>query len=343
MNDLVPYKPKFEVIELSSSEKVSSYLSSLVMLTRGEAKGELVSALVPWVCNRLRSEGSRGVYLQDLGSFFTHMGAQGIAPEAVTADEVALYAEALGQSGERASTISRKLSAIRGAYRQFGKKGLVDWKTVGDIQAVESPTVMKNITPALSQAEAVRLLHVPDKGTMAGLRDHAMLFVFFKTACRVSAVVHAKVGDLERTDTEYYLHVREKGKKEARKALLEAAPAVLAYMDAGGIQEDEAGPLFRPVAKDRKTLLRKPLRREIVCDIVKRYAGEAGIQVKRGGGRAVTVHSLRKTALTNALRNGAPIEKVQQLAGHSDIRTTQLYYEAGAKDSEDAARHIQIR
>src|SRR5207247_2681578 len=60
------------------------------------------------------------------------------------------------------------------------------------------------------------------------------------------------------------------------------------------------------------------------------------------GNGGVGVHSLRKTALTNALENGAPIQKVQQLAGHADIRTTQLYFRPSAKDSEDAARHIHI-
>lgn len=55
------------------------------------------------------------------------------------------------------------------------------------------------------------------------------------------------------------------------------------------------------------------------------------------------VHSLRKTAITNALQNEAPIKKVQQLAGHADIRTTQLYFQPSAKVSDAAARHIQIR
>jgi hypothetical protein len=49
------------------------------------------------------------------------------------------------------------------------------------------------------------------------------------------------------------------------------------------------------------------------------------------------------TAITNALQNGAPIEKVHQFAGHSEIRTTQFYYKPSAKDAEDAASHIQIR
>ena len=76
---------------------------------------------------------------------------------------------------------------------------------------------------------------------------------------------------------------------------------------------------------------------------MKKYARQVGIDVDRLGSRGVAVHSLRKTAITNALENGAPIEKVQQLAGHCDIRTTQLYFRPSAKDSEDAARHIQIR
>jgi integrase/recombinase XerD len=97
------------------------------------------------------------------------------------------------------------------------------------------------------------------------------------------------------------------------------------------------------VSKDGKTLLRKHLPREVIWRTVKKFARRVGIDADRLEGRGVGVHALRKTALTNALENGAPIEKVQQLAGHCDIRTTQLYYKPSAKDSEDAARHIQIR
>jgi len=62
---------------------------------------------------------------------------------------------------------------------------------------------------------------------------------------------------------------------------------------------------------------------------------------KGPGGAAV--HALRKTAITNALEHGAKMEQVQQLAGHCDIRTTQLYFAPKERDAEEAARHIQIR
>ena len=158
-----------------------------------------------------------------------------------------------------------------------------------------------------------------------------------------SAVRNSRIGDIERTDFDWYLVVREKGGKTQRKALLEAVPALFTYLDKGGIRDDLDGPLFRPIARDRRTLLRQHLHRSTIWEIVKRNARKAGLDPDRVGRRGIGVHSLRKTAITNALENGAPIQKVQQLAGHADIRTTQLYFQPSAKDSEEAARHIQIR
>ena len=136
-----------------------------------------------------------------------------------------IYKEAMVRAGLKSGTVARKLCVIRGAYQQFAKKGLLSWEAVGDIQSVKAPHVEKNTTPDLSEEEAKRLLHAPDMSTMLGLRDHAMFFTYFKTACRCSAIVNAKVGDLERTDTEWYLVVTEKRQRRRRLALLEAATA----------------------------------------------------------------------------------------------------------------------
>jgi site-specific recombinase XerD len=324
---------------LTTEKKVAAFLSQLLAAAEG---GGAAEAILPWVCYRLPSEHSRRAYARDLAAFVRHMGKQGIDPLRVAGDDLRHYKAALLAAGKSRTTVARVLSVLRGTYEQFGKKGLIEWQRVRDIQAVESPRVEKNTTPCQSQQEAVRLLHAPDTETLVGKRDHALLLVYFKTAARCSAVARACVGHLERTDTDYYLRVREKVGKTQRKTLLEAAPALLAYLDAGRIRYDLDGPLFRPVAKDRKTLLRSHLTRSTVLAIVKKYARKAGISTRRLGARGIGVHALRKTAITNALQNGAPIEKVQQLAGHSDIRTTQPYFQPSAKDSEEAARHILI-
>lgn len=327
--------------DLSTERKVATYLTSL--LPAASDGGNPAAALVPWVCDRLRSVHSRRAYASDLAAFVTHMREHRVGPLAVTGDHVRIYKGGMLEAGHAPPTIARLLSVLRGTYEQFGKRGLMDWETVQDIQAVTAPRVNKNTTPALSETEAKRLLHAPDTSRPGGIRDHALLFVFFMTACRCSAVANAQVGHIERTDTDFYLLLREKGDKLQRKALLEAAPPLLRYLEVAGITDDIDGPLFRPLAKDRRDFLREHLSRQAVWKIVKKHARDAGIHVDRLGGRGVGVHSLRKTALTNALEHGARIEQVQQLAGHADIRTTQLYYQKKERDAEDAARHIQIR
>jgi len=326
--------------DLSSSRKVSAFLRRLMPANQGEAAD---AALVPWVCDVLPANNSRLAYARDLANFQTYLANHNLDPLRVTGDDVRIYKEGLRQVGVSSATIARRLSVLRGTYQQFGKHGLIDWNQVRDIQAVTSPRVEKNTTPVMSEAEAKRLLHAPDTTTIVGLRDHAMLFCFFITACRCSAIANACVGNIERTDTNYYLLVTEKGKKKQRKALLEAAGPLLRYLDAAEIADDRDGPLFRPVAKDRRTLERRHMHRTTIWNIVKKCARHAGIHVDRLGGRGIACHSLRKTALTNALEHGAKMEQVQQLAGHADIRTTQLYYQPKDRDAEDAARHIQIR
>ena len=101
-------------------------------------------AIIPWFCDSLPSASSRRDYYNDLKAFFGFMADMGVQPFHVTGDHVRLYKEALVQSNKKSATIARALSVIRGAYEQFGKKGLVDWECVGDIQAVSSPRVEKN-------------------------------------------------------------------------------------------------------------------------------------------------------------------------------------------------------
>jgi site-specific recombinase XerD len=304
---------------------------------------EPLDALVPWACDVLHSKRSIEAYGQDLRDFLSHMANLGIAPQDVKADHVRLYKAALRESGKSPGTISRKLSVLRGVYRQLAKRGLVSWETAQDIVAVASPRVEKNTTPALTEMQARKLLHAPDTTTLQGLRDRAILHTFFITACRVSALASAKVGHLEFDGVDHYLRVTEKRGKKQRKILLDAARSVLAYLDAAGIASDVEGPLFRSFAEDGRTLSDRPLHRSSMWRLVKRYCVVAGLDPRRLGGRGVGVHSLRKTAINNAIENGASLHEAREFSGHSDIRTTELYFVRRDEDAERAARRIQIR
>ena len=286
---------------------------------------------MPWICDALLSNHSVKAYGRDFTDFVRHMQAQGVAPLEVTADHVKLYKRALLEAGMATATVARRLSVLRGAYEQLAAKGLISWETAQDIAAIKAAGVQKNSTPSLTQRQAVALLEAIPTDTLQGLRDLAMMSVFFLTGCRVSAVTHACVGHLETDGVEHYLHVTEKRNKKRRKILLDAARPVLAYVERAGIREDREGPLFRPLTPDAARLIRRHLDRKTPWRLVKKYCLAAGIDPARLGSRGIGIHSLRKTAINDAIRNGATMHEVREFAGHSDIRTTELYSSAGRK------------
>ena len=245
--------------------------------------------------------------------FLRHMQAQGVDPLEVTADHVKLYKRALLEAGRTSATVARRLSVLRGTYQQLAAKGLVSWETAQDIAAVKAPGVQKNSTPSLTQKQAIALLEAIPTDTLQGIRDLAMMSVFFLTGCRVSAVTGACVGHLETDGVEHFLHVTEKRNKKRRKILLDAARPVLAYVARAGIGEDKEGPLFRPMTPDATRLIRRHLDRKTPWRLVKKYCQAAGIDPDRLGGRGIGIHSLRKTAINDAIRNGASMHEVRRI------------------------------
>jgi integrase len=109
-----------------------------------------------------------------------------------------------------------------------------------------------------------------------------------------------------------------------------------------GIKDDREGPLFRPMTPTGLGLARRHIDRKTPWRLVKKYCQAAGIDPSRLGTRGIGIHSLRKTAINDAIRNGATMHEVREFAGHSDIRTTELYFIHKEEDTEVAARRIQI-
>jgi site-specific recombinase XerD len=340
---LLPERSDFLEGDEPAADKVEAFLAKALPAVVSDPE-TTAHALVPWICDALLSNHSIKAYGRDFVDFVRHMEAQGVDPLQVTADHVKVYKRALLEAGMQRTTVARRLSVLRGTYRQLAAKGLVAWETAQDIAAIQAPTgVEKNTTPALTQKQAIALLEAIPTGTLQGLRDFALMSVFFMTGCRVSAIVAACVGHLETDGVEHYLNVTEKRHKKRRKILLDAARAVKAYVERAGIKDDLEGPLFRPLSPDGLSLLRRHLDRKTPWRLVKKYCQAAGIDPHRLGSRGIGIHSLRKTAINDAIRNGAQMHEVREFAGHSDIRTTELYFVRKGEDAEMAARRIQIR
>ena len=338
---LVPERSDFFEGDAPAADKVQAFLANALEASDGSAT--VAGALVPWICDALLSNHSVKAYGRDFMDFIRHMQAQGVTPLEVTADHVKLYKRALLEAGKTSATVARRLSVLRGAYEQLAAKGLVSWEIAQDIAAVKAPGVQKNATPSLTQRQAIDLLKAIPTDTLQGMRDLAMMSVFFLTGCRVSAVTGACVGHLETDGVDHYLHVTEKRNRKRRKILLDAARPLLAYIERAGIKEDREGPLFRPLRPDGLGLARRHLDRKTPWRLVKQYCQAAGIDPKRLGSRGIGIHSLRKTAINDAIRNGASMHEVREFAGHADIRTTEVYFIRKEEDAEVAARKIQIR
>ena len=339
---LVPERTDFLEGDSPAAAKVEGFLARALEATGGDAP-TTAGALVPWICDVLLSNHSVKAYGRDLMDFVRHMQAQGVDPLNVTADHVKCYKRALLEAGMKSATVARRLSVLRGTYKQLAAKGLVFWETAQDIAAVKAPGVQKNSTPSLTQRQAISLLEAIPAETLQGIRDLALVSVFFITGCRVSAVTGACVGHLETDGVEHYLNVTEKRNKKRRKILLDAARPVRAYLERAGIGDDKEGPLFRPMRPDGAGLARRHLDRKTPWRLVKKYCAAAGIDPARLGSRGIGIHSLRKTAINDAIRNGATMHEVREFAGHADIRTTEVYFVRKEEDAEVAARRIQIR
>ncbi len=199
---LVPERSDFLEGNAPAADKVQAFLARALEAT-GDGSAT-AGALVPWICDALLSNHSVKAYGRDFMDFVRHMQAQGVAPLEVTADHVKLYKRALLEAGMTSATVARRLSVLRGAYKQLAAKGLVSWETAQDIAAIKAAGVQKNSTPSLTQRQAVALLEAIPTDTLQGIRDLAMMSVFFLTGCRVSAVTGACVGHLETDGVEHY-------------------------------------------------------------------------------------------------------------------------------------------
>ena len=177
---LVPERSDFLDGDAPAADKVQAFLAQALAATGTDAP-TAAGALVPWICDALLSNHSVKAYGRDLMDFLRHMQAQGVGPLEVTADHVKLYKRALLEAGRTSATVARRLSVLRGTYHQLAAKGLVSWETAQDIAAVTAPAVQKNSTPSLTQKQAIALLEAIPSGTLQGVRDLAMMSVFFLT------------------------------------------------------------------------------------------------------------------------------------------------------------------
>ena len=288
--------------------------------------GAFRDALTAWLV-RTPSHDTRTNYARDLRQFCDFALIAPDRLEALTCVvplQVAAWRDHLQQQGMTASTIRRKLTVLRSLFSYLRTYGYLGANPAHS-HFVAAPAVPRDgKTVGLTPEECRRLLDAPDAQTPVGIRDRAILGVLAYSACRVGELVKVRVGDYKSSGGHKILEIHGKGGKERRAPLHpEAFERLEAWLNIAAIRDDEDGPMFRPPRTSRGSghdgFARRPLSRRAVQFGVEKLVRRLGLDP------AVTVHSLRVTALTTARERGCDIIDLQIFAGHSDPRTTLTY------------------
>ncbi len=260
------------------------------------------------------SANTKAAYRRDLellGQALELQGEEGFL--AVSRQQLLAYLTRLRSEGRAASTVARKLAAIKGFYRFLTEEGYLKEDPA---QVLEAATKAQHLPKVLTEQEVVRLLNAPDVSTPLGFRDRTMLETLYATGMRVSELVNAEVKRLH-LEMEYII-VLGKGNKERIVPLDKVAVSFLQGYLAKirptflKVEDGQQGAIFL-------TSLGRPMTRQEFSHLLAGYARAAGIT------RPVTPHMLRHSFATHLLARGTDLRLVQELLGHVDISTTQIY------------------
>lgn len=244
--------------------------------------------------------------LEDLEGFL--LSSNGTLPTA-TADQYRDYLHHQSRSGQSTRTVARRLAAIRSLLGFFAGQG----RDVTAIQQqLERPKPEQSLPKILSRAQVNQLIAAPDPQSPLFSRDVAILELLYASGLRATELCTLKLRDVNLLDG--CVRVFGKGSKERIVPLGQAAAeAITRYLpDRSARAADKSDLLF--VSKSGK-----PLERVALWMIVERYGRKSGLL------KSISPHTLRHCFATHLLGGGADLRVVQELLGHSDIATTQVY------------------
>mgnify|MGYP001067478072 CR=1 FL=1 len=218
------------------------------------------------------------------------------------------YISELRGKGYTPSSISRKISVIRMFYRFLNMEGKIEHNPLDEIT---SPRLGRKIPAFLSEREVERLLDAPSPDSLYGIRDKAILEVLYGAGLRISELVNLDVNDLNLSKG--WIKVLGKGSKERIIPLgRKACYWIRSYLREKKREDKKRGPLFC-------NRYGKRISRQSCWKTVKKYALKAGIT------KRISPHTLRHSFATHLLSRDADLRSVQELLGHTNISTTQIY------------------
>ena len=252
-------------------------------------------------------------YKGDLRNFSNYLQDEGIKQfQDLRAKMIVSFIEKEKQRGLSENSISRSLVTIKMLYKYMIMEGKI---SANPMSSVNTLKLQKHLPEVLHYKTVEEILRAPDCNDKLGIRDKAILELMYATGARVSEVASIKVSWI---NFDYgYIRCQGKGSKQRIVPMgAEASKSIRRYLQ-------EVRPLLVKMEADEPLLFLsrtgKKLRRENIWSIVKKYAIKAGIRSN------ISPHTLRHSFATHLLEGGADLRSVQEMLGHSNISTTQIY------------------
>lgn len=265
------------------------------------------------------SRNTLAAYRRDLRAYQSLLESRGVDdPATATREDVGVFVVALQSRGLAPASVERAVAAVKSFHKFLVREGIAQDHPAGRVRLPKKPSRLPDV---VSIEDVERLLSQPFPEDPAGMRDRAMLETLYGCGLRVSELVSLDLLDVDLNES--MLRVRGKGDKDRVVPIAGvAAAAIDEYLEHGRSHlrakrsRSTADPsaVFVNVRGGRLT-------RQAVFGVVKRYGGRVGLDIHP--------HTLRHSFATHLLEGGADLRALQEMLGHADISTTQVYTHVG--------------
>lgn len=259
------------------------------------------------------SENTINSYKTDLTSFLNFISQSGIDDLAeIKTNNIASFFKLLKEAGLNETSAARYFSSLKGFFKYLYKN---DYIKSNPIERIQPPKISRRLPEVLNVREINSILEQPDVKDTIGLRDKAILEVFYACGTRISELINIKVNDLFLS--EEVIRVFGKGSKER---LIPIGSSAIKWIEE---YLQKSRPILAKNYKSENYLFLNQrgtkFSRMGIWKIVNHYAKRAGIE------KNVHPHTFRHSFATHLIEGGADLRAVQEMLGHSDISTTQIY------------------
>ena len=259
-------------------------------------------------------------YLRDVRQYLDWLGEKGISPTQALHADVEAYTRSMTARGKSAATVTRSQASLKSFYSWMMEIGQI---SENPARGLSQTKVERKLPHILTSREVELFLEQPDPTDAKGCRDKAMLELLYATGIRVSELIGLNLDNINLSAG--FIRCANRGKERIIPLYQAAVRALQNYLDRVRpqmVEHPDEKALFVNMSGERMS-------RQGFWKIIKHYQEKAGIQ------KDITPHTLRHSFAAHLLENGADLHSIQEMLGHADISSTQIYTQVVSQKLKD--------